>query len=68
MERVAAASGGRVLAMDEVMAFVKEELPALETPIREHWARPLWHGPWVFLLALFLLAGEWGLRRWKGVI
>jgi len=68
MEQVAAASGGRVLEMSEVMAFVKEELPSMETPIKEQWSRPLWHTPWFFLLALFLLMGEWGLRKWKGVI
>ncbi len=68
MERVAAATGGRVLRMDEVMAFVQNELPSLEAPVREHWTRPLWHVPWFFLLALLLLAGEWGLRRWKGAL
>ena len=68
LERLAAASGGRVLEMDEVMAFVKKELPAMETPVTEHWTRPLWHAPWLFMVALLLLVGEWGLRRWKGAI
>jgi len=68
LERLAAATGGRVLELNEVMAFVKKELPAMETPVTEHWSRPLWHAPWLFMTALLLLLGEWGLRRWKGVI
>ncbi|NOY00698.1 MAG: hypothetical protein GXP30_13360, partial [Verrucomicrobia bacterium] len=68
LERLASATGGRVLEMNEVMAFVKKELPAMETPVVEHWSRPLWHAPWLFMLALLLLVGEWALRRWKGVI
>lgn len=68
LERMAAATGGRVLEMNEVMAFVKQDLPAMETPVTEHWSRPLWHAPWLFMAALLLLLGEWGLRRWKGVI
>ncbi len=68
LERLAAATGGRVLEMDEVMDFVNKELPAMETPVTEHWSRPLWHAPWFFMTALLLLVGEWTLRRWKGVI
>jgi hypothetical protein len=30
--------------------------------------RPLWHTPWLFLLALACFLGEWGLRRQKGTI
>ena len=68
LERLATATGGRVLEMNEVMNFVNKELPAMETPVTEHWSRPLWHAPWLFMAALLLLVGEWGLRRWKGVI
>lgn len=67
LDRLAAATGGRVLRLDEVEDFVRE-LPKLDVPVTETWSRPLWHAPWVFLLALLLLAGEWGLRRWKGVL
>ncbi|MBL8828266.1 MAG: hypothetical protein JNM18_14895 [Planctomycetaceae bacterium] len=28
---------------------------------------PLWHTSGVFLLAIACLAGEWGLRRWRGL-
>ncbi|MFK5923311.1 MAG: glutamine amidotransferase [Verrucomicrobiota bacterium] len=68
LERLAAATGGRVLELDEVMAFVKDELPLMQTPVTETWSRPLWHAPWFFMAALLLLLGEWALRRWKGVI
>jgi hypothetical protein len=67
LERIAAATGGRVLELNEVEDFVRD-LPRLQVPVTETWSRPLWHTPWMFLLALALLAGEWGLRRWKGVL
>ena len=37
-------------------------------PVTETWTRPLWHAPWVFLLALACFAGEWLLRRRRGVL
>ena len=68
LQTLAEASGGRVLAPDELMAFVKDELAALDAPVMETWTRPLWHTSWLFVLALILFVAEWGLRRWKGVI
>ncbi len=67
LESLAEATGGRILELDEVPGFV-ETLNALETPVTETWTRPLWHAPWVFLLALLCFAGEWVLRRAKGVL
>ena len=29
--------------------------------------RPLWHNPWLFLVALGALVAEWGLRRNQGL-
>lgn len=67
LETLAETTGGRVLSLDEVGEFVAT-LDSLEAPVSETWTRPLWHAPWVFLLALACFAGEWGLRRWKGVL
>lgn len=67
LESIAEATGGRVLSLDEVAAF-SATLSMLEAPVSETWTRPLWHAPWVFLLALACFAGEWALRRWKGVL
>ncbi|MCB1230118.1 MAG: hypothetical protein KDN19_07625, partial [Verrucomicrobiae bacterium] len=67
LETLAEATGGRVLSLDEVTDFV-DSLENLEVPVTETWTRPLWHAPWVFLLALVCFAGEWALRRWKGVL
>lgn len=65
LEKLAAETGGRVVAPADLAAFVAE-LPNLKIPITEPSITPLWHQSWVFLLALGCLCGEWGLRRWKG--
>ena len=65
LRSLADASGGKVLELEDVKEFV-ESLPNLEAPVTEVWSRPLWHAPYLFLLALLCFAGEWGLRRWKG--
>ncbi|MBL9152239.1 MAG: hypothetical protein JNK37_07135 [Verrucomicrobiales bacterium] len=67
LETLAKETGGRVLTLAEVPAFV-ETLQALEAPVTETWTRPLWHAPWVFLLALACFAGEWLIRRRQGVL
>jgi hypothetical protein len=66
LEQIARQTGGRVLERDELRSFVSE-LPTRSAPIMESWSRPVWHSPWVFLLAFLCFLGEWGLRRWKGL-
>ena len=46
--------------------FVRE-LPNQEYLITEQTIYPLWHSWTMFGLAVVCLAGEWGLRRWKGL-
>jgi hypothetical protein len=29
---------------------------------------PLWHKPWIFILALACFAAEWGIRRREGMV
>ncbi len=66
LDEVAAASGGEVVEASNLDAFVAD-LPTRKVPITESWVYPIWHRPWVMLLAIACLCGEWGLRRWKGM-
>ncbi len=43
------------------------DLPNRRAEITEPYVNPLWHQPWIFLLAIACLVGEWGLRRWSGL-
>lgn len=67
LERLAAATGGEVVGLDEVgrLADLLEELDFPVSEVRQH---PLWHAPWLFLLALAFFLGEWILRRRQGVL
>ena len=66
LDRVARATGGEVVAPSRLDAFAAG-LPTRNAQITEPYVRPVWHQPWVFLLAIACLAGEWGLRRWRGL-
>ncbi len=66
LQRLAKATGGEVIKGADLDAFVAT-LPEKHAEIMEPRVEPLWHQSWVFLLALAFLAGEWGLRRWKGL-
>jgi len=59
-------TGGAVIPSGELDAFVRG-LPATKAPITELSSRPLWHTPWVFLLALACFIAEWGWRRTQGL-
>jgi hypothetical protein len=66
MEAIAKQTGGKVVEASELPALVKE-LPMMRMPVVEHWSKPLWHTPFLFLFALACLVGEWGLRRSRGL-
>jgi hypothetical protein len=66
LEKLAEQTDGQVLALDELPDFVAG-LPNRKIPITEPWIYPLWHQWSVLALAVACLAGEWGLRRWKGL-
>jgi uncharacterized membrane protein len=66
LERLAKASGGEAVPFDKLDEFVSS-LTTRNAPITEQYVRPLWHQIWVFAVAIACLAGEWGLRRWKGL-
>jgi hypothetical protein len=70
MEKIARATGGRVLEPGNLDAFTRG-LPNRDVPISEVWVRPLWDLPGIlptmFVLSLSCLVGEWAIRRWKGL-
>jgi uncharacterized membrane protein len=66
LERVAAASGGRVHPMDDAAALVaslEAGAPAALLAVQ----KDLWHNAWSLLLIIGLLAAEWILRRRWGL-
>jgi uncharacterized membrane protein len=66
LEEIAAKTKGEVIDADELDRFVAT-LDRRSAPITEPWTRPLWHHPLFLLVTMLCLAGEWGLRRWKGL-
>jgi hypothetical protein len=66
LQRIATATGGQVVNASDLDGFVAT-LPTRHARITEPYVRPVWHQPWVFLLAILCLTAEWGLRRWKGL-
>jgi hypothetical protein len=66
MEKLARQTGGEVIDEDKLAAFAKN-LPNRRAPVMEATAQPLWHTPWVFLLALACFVLEWGMRRRSGL-
>ncbi len=66
LEEIARKSGGEIIDRSKLNEFA-EQLPHRKMPVMESWSFPLWHTPWMFLFALACFAGEWGLRRWKGL-
>ncbi|WP_437225715.1 glutamine amidotransferase [Planctomicrobium sp. SH661] len=66
LRELAEKTGGKLIAPDQMDAFVsnfqKRDLPVMETE-----TVPLWHRPWLLAIVVGLLAGEWGIRRWKGL-
>jgi uncharacterized membrane protein len=65
LEAVASRTKGEAIAADGLPAFV-EGLPSREAPNMEVWTAPLWHRGWYFLVAVFCLMAEWGIRRRSG--
>jgi uncharacterized membrane protein len=66
LAEIAAKTGGEPIDADDLDDFVAT-LDSRRAPITEPWTRPLWHHPLFFLVTIGCLAGEWGLRRWKGL-
>jgi uncharacterized membrane protein len=61
-----AKTGGRIVPRQDLASLVKE-LKSRPQPVMETKTEPLWHQPIWLALAIACFAGEWGLRRWKGL-
>ena len=70
LERIARQTRGQVIELDSLDKFV-HSLPGRDAPITETWIKPLWDLRGIlsatFLFILMCCAGEWTLRRWKGM-
>jgi len=66
LRQIASETGGEIIELDELGALA-DRLPQKTAPIMEVKVIPWWHSTWIFILALGLLASEWGIRRWKGL-
>ncbi|QDT97979.1 glutamine amidotransferase [Gimesia aquarii] len=66
LQQLATQSKGEVIPADKLSQFVST-LDQRHIPVTAEVVTPLWHHPWVLLLVLGCLFGEWSLRRWKGL-
>jgi uncharacterized membrane protein len=65
-ERIAAASGGKIIELDELNDFCNS-IPVNSSMATEVQVTPWWHNWLLFVSAIGCLVTEWGLRRWKGL-
>jgi len=66
LQRLAAASGGRLVAAEGIEALadtLQARVPAARLAVR----RDLWHNAWSLLAIIALLSAEWVLRRRWGL-
>ena len=70
LEKIARQTSGQLVEINELDDFARN-LPTRNAPITTVWVKPLWDLPGVlpagFLFVLICFAGEWALRRWKGM-
>jgi hypothetical protein len=66
LQRVAAASGGRLIQPSEISGLV-EQLRAVVPAAVVAARKDLWHNGWSFGLIVVMLVGEWTLRRRWGL-
>jgi len=70
LEKIARQTSGQLIEINELHDFARS-LPHRNVPVTTAWVKPLWDLPGVlpavFLFVLICFAGEWALRRWKGM-
>ena len=66
LEELARRTGGRIVTWNGLGEFAREA-SRMEVPVAETIRGPAWHHPGWFVLLILLVAGEWGIRRWKGL-
>ena len=54
----------KLIRRSELSQFAKNLQPKM--PISQNWLYPLWHSPWVMLMAMTCLCLEWTIRRVRG--
>ncbi len=66
LDDLARQTGGKSIDPDAIDDWLREleSRPALVT---EAWEFAVWHNPWVIMIAIACLCGEWGIRRWRGL-
>lgn len=67
LRKIAEATGGEMLALSDI-GNLPGLLKDLDLPVVEVRQSPLWHTPWLFLIALACFLGEWALRRRQGIL
>ncbi|MGK0187649.1 MAG: hypothetical protein ACI9R3_003437 [Verrucomicrobiales bacterium] len=66
LKELSARTGGEVVKLSEIDELVSR-LEKKSVPVMETKRRPLWHSPWVLVLALACFMAEWGIKRWRGL-
>ena len=70
LEKIANQTNGSIVELNELDNFVRN-LPNRAAPIMDTWVKSLWDLPGIlpaaFMFILICFAGEWTLRRWKGM-
>jgi hypothetical protein len=66
LQTLATRTGGETVELADLDKFAAG-LSARPAPETVQTLFPLWHTGWVFTIAICCLAGEWGLRRWRGL-
>ena len=66
LRELSARTGGEVIKLDQIDELVRK-LEKKSVPIMEKKRTPLWHSPWVLILALVCFMAEWGIKRWRGL-
>jgi len=66
LQALASRTGGEAIELADLDTFAAG-LSARPAPETVQTLFPLWHTGWVFTIAIACLAGEWGLRRWRGL-
>ncbi|MCE9603429.1 MAG: glutamine amidotransferase [Planctomycetia bacterium] len=66
LRKIATETKGDTVELKDLERFASE-LAARPVPETVQSLFPIWHTAWVFGLAIACLAGEWGLRRWRGL-
>jgi uncharacterized membrane protein len=66
LEEVAVRTQGEAVELEDLESFAAG-LAARPAPETVQALFPLRHAPWLFAVAICCLAGEWGLRRWRGM-